>query len=65
MTTINPKCLDCKHFTALEDVYFTGHRCKAFPEAPGIPEEIFWKGQPHDALWPGQEGAYVFEPWED
>lgn len=53
-----PPCVFCKHF--LESILPTG-LCRAFPEEPGIPEEIFWEGQDHDDWFPGQRHEYFFE----
>jgi hypothetical protein len=45
-------CKDCIHYT----LHLT---CKAFPK--GIPDEIAFNGMPHEKLFPGQTGDYIFE----
>lgn len=52
-----PDCLSCKHFNE-PDEEAEAVTCKAFPQ--GIPEDIYWEGEPHRAPRNGDNGI-VFE----
>lgn len=45
-------CLNCKH-------YWGALACAAFPDR--IPDDILTGDNDHDAIFPGQVGAFVFE----
>jgi len=58
-----PKCaFFCKHFIALDGG--EGNKCKAFPEAPGIPARIWDNEAEHDHEIAGQVPGFTFEQWE-
>jgi hypothetical protein len=50
MTTIMPKCFQCKHLFANQK----GPNCEAFPD--GIPMEILLNDFDHENAYPGDNG---------
>ena len=56
MTPESPICHTCKHRKNLSTIPPT---CEAFPN--GIPDDIFYEGNPHDKPIPGQDNDIVFE----
>jgi hypothetical protein len=64
---IIPQCIACKHFLywdPMEIVAGEGHKCKAFPDPPGIPDEIYRGEIEHKEWHPEQKFEYFFEPKE-
>jgi len=62
MTTRYIQCAGGKHFHADR---FDGEYCDAFPEPPGIPAAILYRGHDHRKPHPGDRGIRFEEgpPW--
>lgn len=57
MTTSTPPCMVCAHY----DRARLGNFCDAYPDEPGIPNEIIFGEVDHKTPYDGDHGI-VFEP---
>lgn len=58
-----PNCLRCRHLTQVGiKPLKQPNLCKAFPDEPGIPKDIWDNQVEHTFRQPGQTNDFVFKP---